>query len=126
MFVCHSFFLVSLTMAIKMTGGVKISLFKFTQKTNENLGILPPKFDYSRGSIILKNCFLLASLAICFVGTSGSLFFESNSMAEYGMAFYICTTVILSIVAYLILLWQIENISDFIENSERFIAKSEY
>lgn len=111
-----------------MAGGVgTIKLFKFTQKTYEVIGAPLPKSNQNRSCIInSKKCFYLLSLAQFFISSAAYLLFEANSMIEYGMVFFTCLTVIVALIQYLIFLWEMKNILNFIKNCERFAAKSEY
>lgn len=112
-----------------MAGCDTIKLFKFVQKIYQFIGISPSKFKERsrRGRIInAKNWFIIGCHVQYFLSTVAYLLFEANSMIEYGMVFYTCTTVPLSLVLYLILIWTMESFSNYIENCERFIEKSEY
>lgn len=104
-------------------GDGTIKLFQFFQKTYQDIGILPPQSNPYR-SINLKKWFILFGHAKCIITSAGYLVFEANSMIEYGMVFYICVSTVLTITFYLTLLWKMETILSFIENCERFVAKS--
>lgn len=109
-----------------MTGGGTIELFSFIQKVYQDIGIFPPKSNQSpKSHINLKNWFILFCLVQFFISTAAFLF-HANSMIEYGMVFFACTTTVLSITVYLIIVWQMKNILKYIENCERFVEKSEY
>lgn len=118
--------MVSLSLAINMAGGGAIKLFKFTQKAYQGIGIYPPESNQSRSRINAKNYFFLVCQAQYFITTAAYLLFEANSMIEYGMTFFTCTTVITVIALYTILLGRMQNILNYIENCDRFIEKSEY
>lgn len=117
--------LVSLLLTIKMTGGGnggKIKLFRFIQTTYQTVGIIPPQPN----SINTKKWYFLLGLVQFFISTVAYLLFEANSIIEYGMVFYTCTTALFSFVVYLVLHWQMKNTLNFIESCDRFIEKSEY
>lgn len=108
------------------SGGDSIKLFKFIQKTYRDIGIYPPEPNQSRSPINSKNCFFLYCLAQFSLTSYAYFWFQANSMIEYGMVFYTCSTTILSIVVYLIQIWQMKKFLNFIENCERFVEKREY
>lgn len=117
---------VSLSLILNMAGGDRIKLFKFIQKSYQEIGIHSSHSDQNCRSINLKVWFILLCHAHFFISSAANLVFEANSMIEYGMACYTCSTTVFSIVTYLISFWQMENILSYIENCERFIEKSEY
>lgn len=106
-----------------MAAGDKIELFKFIKKTYRRIGIDPLQ---KRRRTNAKNCFMIYSLAISFVSPAVYLLLEANSMFDYGITVFSCSTEALSFTTYLILFWQAKNFSHFIENYERFIETSEY
>lgn len=107
--------------------GDKIKLFKFIQKTYHGIGIFSPKSNQIPSSINSKNWLNLFCHMEFLISSIAYLLFEANSMIEYGLAFYICTTVLTSLIFYLIPLGESENILNFIQNCEQFINdKSEY
>lgn len=112
-----------------MAGGAgdTIKLFRFIQKTYQAIGVFPPKSNQNRSPINFKDWFFIFCEVLFFISTAAHLFFEANnSMIEYGLIFFTCTTSIFCIVTYLILFWQMKNILNFIENCERFVEKSKY
>lgn len=106
--------------------GVKIHLFKFTQKAYQDIGIIPFQTNQKRSFVNSKNLFFLYLFAVSIASSAAYLLFEACSIIEYGMVFFTCTTVVLIFIEYLIILWQMENILSYIENCERFIEKSGY
>lgn len=118
--------MVSSSLTIEMAGGETIKLFKFTRKAYQGIGIDPPESNRSRSAINAKNYFFFLCQVEYFITTAAYLLFEANSMIEFGMTFFTCTTVITVIALYSILLGRMKNILNYIENCNRFIAKSEY
>lgn len=110
-----------------MAGGVKIQLFKLLQKICNDIGIFPPESDQKHNSINVKNCVFLFCLAQFYISSAAYLLYDTNtnSMTEYGMVFFICATVALAFILYLIFYWQMSDILNYIENCEGFIKKSE-
>lgn len=107
---------------------VEIKLFRFVQKVYQNIGIFPLKSNQSRRrrfSINLRKWLLIFCHAQLFITSAAYLLLEANSNIEYGMTFFICSTVALSMFVYSILVWQMRNILNFIENCEQFMGKSE-
>lgn len=108
-------------------GDGTVELFRFIQKTYQDIGIIPPRPNENHCSFNAKKWYFLFCLAQFFISAAAYLLFEANSIIEYGMVFYTCSTTVFSSVVYLILIWQRENILDFIANCEGFIQeKSEY
>lgn len=103
-----------------------IKLFSFIQKTYHDTGINPPTCNQNRSSINSKNWIILCCLTLILLPSTAYLLLEANSLIEYGMAFFICVTVIGLFIVYLIPLWESKTIFNFIENSEQFIEKSEF
>lgn len=66
--------------------------------------------------------------AICvaqFAMTSAAyLFYDANSMDEYGSVCFVLNTGIACMVIYLIMVWKAEDMLKFHENCEEFIEKS--
>lgn len=108
-----------------MAGGGKIELFKFIQKNYQAIGIYPPGTNMNCHSINAKKWLIIFSLGQMFITSLIYLFVEAHSMIEYGMTFHTCGALVLSIIVYSILFWQMENILNYIENCERFVEKSE-
>lgn len=110
-----------------MADGDKIILFKFIQKCYQDVGIYPSQSNQNHNTINSKiGGFHFFSFAQFFISTIAYALFEANSAIEYGLAFFICPSIVFYCSLYLISLWQIKSISNFIENCERFIEKSEY
>lgn len=107
-------------LSINMVGCATIQLFKSAQSICQEAGIYPSEFNHRRRYTIL---FCLANN---FISTAGYLIFEANSMHEYGMVFFNCTTELFCCMLFTILFWQMKNILNHIEKCERFIEKSEY
>lgn len=115
---------VSLPQTISMAGANRIKLFKFIQKANREIGIHPSHSNQISRRINSKVWFIILCHADFFISSAANLVFEANSMIEYGIACYTCSTAVFSVATYLISFWQMENILKFIENCERFIEKS--
>ena len=102
----------------------KIKLFKFNQKLYQEIGAFPPAPDQNHSSVNSKKWFFLLALTYFLIPLFAYVVFEANSMFEYGFLFVICSSIILNILFYLMIIWQTENILSFIENCENFIEKS--
>lgn len=111
-------------LALEMAGGDKIELFKFIRKTYKHIEI--SEFDQEHNLINLKHCFIILCDAQFFLSSTAYLLFKANSMIEYGMAFFICTSIVASTAVYLIFFYKVKNILNYIEKCEAFIQKSEY
>lgn len=104
---------------------VAIKLFGFIKKTYENIGIFRPQLSQNNKLINFKTGLILVGEAQFFTSAVAYLLFEANSIVEYGMVFFTCTSTCLSITKYLLLSWQMTNIFNYIGNCEQFIEKSE-
>lgn len=104
----------------------RMKLFQFTQETYRDIGIFPPKPNQNRCLAILKKWFFIFCHVQYFIPSAAFLWFEANSMIEYEMASFTCTTIAASFILYLILFWKMKNIQKHIENCERFVENSEY
>lgn len=117
---------ISLTLSVNMAGNdVAIKLFGFVRRTFENIGISRPPFRQNNNPINFKKWLIPVGEGQFFISTAAHLLFETNSSVEYGMVFFTCASISLSITIYLILSWQMTDILDYIGNCERFIEKSE-
>lgn len=116
--------LVSLLFLINMASSESVKLFTFIKKTFRIIGISPPQSNQKHNSINSKNwIFLLCLVQLC-IATVGYFFTEANSIMEYGMVFFNAITAIETIILYLIFIWQMKNILNYIENCEKFVEKS--
>lgn len=102
----------------------KIKLFQFAQKFCQIAGICVPELN--------QNCYTLNSislicLAVFATSTAAFLFDGAESMVEYGITFFVSITIIFQcFVNYIIIIFKVKNISQFIENCERFIERSKW
>lgn len=107
-----------------MAGDKTIKLFKFTQKMYEIVGICSQYSNQERISRNVKHCLILCCLVQLLLSSAAYLWLEADSMIEYGMLSYSCTTLILGIIIYSIVVLRTEQFFNYIQNFERFIAKS--
>lgn len=120
------FNMVSCTLANNMAGAGddKIELFKFTLKICQAIGVFPAAYNQNHSPINRKNCYFLFCLVQFFISTAAYSLFEAVSTIEHVMVFYTCLTTALCLILYLIFMWQMKNILDYIGICERFIEKS--
>lgn len=111
----------SSSLTINMAGGDKIKLFQFIQRTYQLFGIYPLQSNQNRSPINWRKFGFLFNLVQFFLSTIAYLLIEANSLNKYGMGFY--TSITIAVFSFF---WKMENISNYIENCERFIEKSEY
>ena len=104
----------------------KIKLFKFNLKIYQEIVVFPPQHDLNHNPNNLRKQLYLLCFAQFFISTTAYLWFQANSMTEYGLVFFTCISIALSFTYYLTELWRINKILNYIENCERFIEKSEY
>lgn len=113
----------SITLHLNMAGR-SIKLFQFNQKYCKTIGIQLPETNRKGCKYNWINLgFFICSIEF-FITSSAYLLYDANSMAEYGIVFFVLTTVIECMVAYLISILKVKEISEFIENCEDFIEKS--
>lgn len=68
---------------------------------------------------------MLTGLSVFMLPSFFYVVFETNSMFDFGMGFFIMIDNLNGFAVYLLFGWQLENMSEFIENCEKFIEKSE-
>lgn len=105
--------------------GRSIKLFQFMQKHYRAIGIQPHELNQIDHSFFnTKNWILFICLIQLVVPTLAFVLFKVTSMLDFGLS--MCFLLGLSVcgVYYIIYIWQIDNISKFIENCELFIKQS--
>lgn len=114
----------SLNSLVAMANSIK--LFQFLQKYNRAMGIdsIKESNDICCGINWKKFIFLAAEVQYT-VELMAFMFFEAETIFEYGTIFFGIASSIFSIVTHLIYSRQMKNFSEFNENCEHFIEKSE-
>lgn len=105
--------------------GRSIKLFQFMQKHYRAIGIQPHELNQIDHSFFnTKNWILFICLIQLIITILAFLLFKARSMFELGLS--VCFLLGLSAagIFYIIYIWQIDNISKFIENCEKFIERS--
>lgn len=106
--------------------GHSVKLISFIRKYYHAIGIHSPRSNQNRSSLNWKN----VTLIICFVqgiiSKTAFLVFAANSVSDLGMAVFYWSAMFLGIGLYLGSIWEMGNLSQFVENSEAFIEKSMY
>lgn len=120
-FIRFHLFSFSSSLTSNMAGGDKIKLFQFIQRTYQTFGIYPLQSNQNGSAINLRKFGFLFNLVQFFLSTTAYLLIEANSLNKYGMGFY--TSITIAVFSFF---WKMKNISNYIENCERFIEKSEY
>lgn len=108
-----------------MAGGEKIELFKSIRKIYKFIGIFPAESNPNGSILNASNWLHLCCVSMSFLTTVAYLLFEATGMTEYGVAFFVSISILLAIIKYLIICWQMQNILSYIGNCEQFIEKSE-
>lgn len=105
--------------------GHSIKLFQFIQKYYREIGIHPRVPHQINWRLFnAKNWMLLICLIQLIIPTMAFLFFEANSTLDCGLSTYFLLGLSAGGIFYVIYIWQIDNISKFIENCETFIKQS--
>lgn len=88
------------------------------QRIHKFVGIQNGSLIDTRGVlfVVFNAQFLLTSIA--FIG------FEAKSMFDYGIEFFVLICITNSMIVYFLFIWRFENSKNFIENCEKFMAKS--
>lgn len=115
---------ISLLSSINMAGGDSIKLFQFIRKFCQTIRIVPP--DQNQYSINRMNLFNLFCLNQFLISTVAFVLFQANSMAEYGVTFFIGSGIVAFDVYCLVVFCQFGDISKIVGNWEEFIQKSEF
>ena len=107
-----------------MSGSIK--LFSFIRKYCHVWGIYLDQAN-ENGQLTLnsRNRLCVVSFVIHSLSSGAFFIYEANSLFEYGLSFFAASFGITFLFIYLAMLWQMENILEFIENCEQFIEKSE-
>lgn len=119
----HCWLIISYSAAIMASS---IRLFQFNQKFHRFIGIYSSHPNQEQYSLNLKNfiCFIVLTQYGLTVGAY--LVLEANSIVDYAFAFIGLISIAYCMLIYVLFIWQLENTLKFIENCERFIAKSKY
>lgn len=103
-----------------------IRLFQNIRKIHYRLGIESLSLIDQKSRFNWKVLLNLLCMTVMFISQALFLFFEANSVMEYGICFSFCLVILASSLFFVINLIQIENISNFIEKSEDFIEMSKF
>lgn len=101
-----------------MAGSTKI--FQFIQKVHKIFG-----FDSSHpNSTNLRQILFLIAHGQLLISLFAYLVIEAKEMFDYGFGLHNLTSIAISVIVYLLFIWQLENTMKFIENCEKFIENS--
>lgn len=107
--------------------GRSIKLFQYIQKHYRAIGIHPNESNQiKRHFFNKKNWILVIGLVQLIVPTLAFLLFDVESMLDFGLSVYFLLGFSFCLIYYIICIWQVENISRFIENCEIFIEQSKF
>lgn len=109
-----------------MAGQRSVKLFLFIQKYYQTVGIHSPQPNQIRCSFNRKNVIFVVCSVQSIVSTTAFLLFEAKSVLDLGMPVFFLACLFLALTLYLIPIWQMRNISEFIDYCEAFIASSMY
>lgn len=102
-----------------MAGG-SVKLFQFNQKYCQSIGIELPNSNENRYTFSV----ILIFVTIFAMALFGYLVYGAQSMAEYGIVFFVLINNIFGTATYYITIWKMKDISKFTQNCEQFIEKS--
>ena len=106
--------------------GTSIKLFQFIQKYYRFVGIVKPESNQIRHSFNRINWLIIFCYGQTTVSTIAFLLFETKSVLDFGTCMYYLMSEFVSGSFYLIPIWKIGKLSNFIENCEAFIETSMY
>lgn len=101
-----------------------IKLFQFFQRYCEAIGMEVPQSNENRFKLNAMSLFFIFSLIEYWIASAAFMLFDANSMSEYGMTFVILCCDGIVIIVYSVMIWQLKDISNYIEFCERFIEMS--
>lgn len=106
--------------------GHSVKLLLFIRKYYGAIGIRSLRSSRNRSTLNWKNVILFVCYVQGIISKGAFLVFEANSVSDLGMAVFFWSAMFLGLGLYLIPMWEMENITKFIESSEAFIEKSMY
>lgn len=101
-----------------------VKLFNFLQKYYRTVGIHSPQSNQIRCPFNWKNVFFVICLVKSISTTTAYLLFQAETIIDIGISIFFLACLILGLTLYLIPIWQMGNITEFIESCETFIATS--
>lgn len=105
-----------------------LNIFQSTIKYYQTLGIYPSQSNQNY-SINIKSIFILSSMIGLFCSTSTFFLFNAENIVEFSdafKAFYISSSVISFMTCFLVNIFNIRDILEFIKKYEKFLQKSEF
>lgn len=103
-----------------------IKLFQFLEKYCQTFRVYPLQPNQKRYHINSLNWIIILCLNQFFISLATFFFFEATSMFEYGLTFFVCLCILSSDIHCFSAFGQAKDISNFVENWEKFIGKSKF
>lgn len=100
-----------------------MKLFRRVQMYFRVFGFHAPSSANQNCKLSRKNWCVLFVYVGMFVSVSGYLIFKASTVYEYGISFLTSITLIHILADFVIIIWEIANISKIIEKYEDFITK---
>lgn len=104
--------------------GHPVKLFQFIQKLYDAVGIHSSPPHQTRCSFNRRIVIFLICSEQSILSASAFLLFEAKSVLDIGISVFFLLCLFLGLISYLIPVWQMGNISEFIESCEAFIETS--
>lgn len=101
-----------------------VKFFLFIQKYYNAVGIHSPQTNQTRCSFNRKNVIFCVCMMQLMLSITAFLLFKAKTVLDFGPSIFFLLCLILGITSYLIPIWQMGNLSKFIENCEAFIETS--
>lgn len=105
-----------------MAGSIK--LFQSNLKYYYVIGIYSHASNANSHSINSRNKIFLVIYLLYILSSGAFLFFEAQTLLEFGISFFATISGIFQMAIYLHIVWHMKNLWEFIENCEGFIEKS--
>lgn len=102
-----------------------MELYQSIRKYYFWIGINPPKLNQIYLYDLIK-IFIFSSLTIAFVLVTGFFLFEAKSIVEYGLSFYISSSVLFVLLNLALTYFEMPNTLKLIERFEHFIELSKW
>lgn len=106
--------------------GRSVKFILFIEKYNRAIGIRPPRSNQIRRSFNRKNVIFVIGFVQGIITKTAFFLLEAESVRDIGMSVFFWGAMFLGAALYLIPIWQMKNISEFIDNCEKFIETSMY
>lgn len=117
--------IISSELSINMAGKDSIKLFQFIQNYLSAIGVHKPEpKQIDRPFFNSKNWIFISCVTPMLISSLAFFVYQAKTAFDFGLSFYYSSCLICGGIFYIIYVWKIENVSEFIENCETFVEQS--